>query len=74
MDQAAAAEKKLKAPPLPTIPPLPTKPPFVVDRALGQKLRQELLDRFAPQRQEADEMAWAVSREVWDDWDQSPRP
>ena len=67
-DQVSAAEKKLAAPPIPKMPALPARPAFVVDRQLGQKLRQELLDRFAHGRPEAEQQAWEAGREAWDDW------
>jgi hypothetical protein len=67
-EQASAAQKQLAEAPIPKLPALPARPAFAVDRNLGQKLRQELLDRFAPDQPEAEQQAWEAGREAWDDW------
>ena len=67
LTRVAAAQERLKAPAKPPL-ALASKPPFAVDTSLGQRLRQELLDRFLPHSDEADAAAWKSSHEVWDDW------
>jgi hypothetical protein len=67
-DRIRAADEKLAAPPAVTVPEIPAKPKFAVDPGLGQKLRQELLDRYGGHQPEAEQRAWEAGREVWDDW------
>jgi hypothetical protein len=68
LEQVSAAQKQLAEAPIPKIPAMPAKPSFAIDPKLGQKLRQELLDRFAPDQPEAEQRAWEAGREAWDDW------
>ena len=68
LGQIVMAEQKLAEPLPPVAPPAPAKRP-AVDRTLGQKLRQELIERFAPPgRREVDPSTWDLLGEAWDDW------
>lgn len=67
-EKLSAAEEQLAIPPIPKMPEVPAKPAFAVDKELGQKLRDELLTRFAPDHAPVQQPGWKANREAWDDW------